>query len=278
MADCRNRKLNKMNKPKISIAMITYNEEKNLPDCLASIKWADELVVVDDNSTDKTREIAKKFGAKVIKTPKQTFFDTNKNIAIKACSGDWIFLLDADERVSSELSNEIIETIQSWSPDKPVAYWMPRKNYFLGRYLKKGGQYPDPVIRLFKKGKALLPHDSVHRQLVVKGKTGWLKNDLIHWATPEFSRYLMRERRYSTLEALQMKEKKLSLINPLNWIKYLLFRPVRTFFLLYIRHKGFVDSWQGFIFAFFSGLHHAWSFLKYLRMRFKKVDVVKEWK
>jgi glycosyltransferase involved in cell wall biosynthesis len=267
-----------MNKAKISVALITYNEEKNLPDCLRSIKWADEIVVVDDSSKDRTREIAKEFGAKVIKTAKKTFFDENKNVAIEACSGDWIFLLDADERVSPELAQEIRKTVNNWSSGLPVAYWLKRKNYFLGRYFKKGGQYPDPVMRLFKKGKAFLPHDSVHRQPEVNGKSGWLENDLIHWATPEFSRYLMRERRYSTLEALQMKDKKLSLLNPFNWLKYLIFRPIRTFFLLFIRHKGFVDGWQGFIFAFFSGLHHPWSFLKYLRMKIKKVNVTKEWK
>jgi len=267
----------KTKKLKISVGIITYNEEKNLPDCLKSVKWADEIVVVDDASTDKTREIAKEFGAKVIKTGKKTFFDVNKNIAIKACTGDWIFLIDADERVSDELAGEIKKTVNNWSSGEPVAYWLPRKNYFLGRYLKKGGQYPDPVIRLFKKDKAFIPDQSVHKQLEVKGETGWLKNDLIHWATPEFSRYLMRERRYSTLEALQMAKDQLS-INPFNWFKYLIFRPKRTFLLLYFRHKGFVDGWQGFVFAFFSGLHHAWAFLKYLRMKIKKVDVVKEWR
>ena len=266
-----------MNKAKISMAIITYNEEKNIKDCLESVKWADEIVVVDDSSQDKTRQIAKEFGARVIKTAKKTFFDENKNVAIKACLNEWIFLLDADERVSPDLAKEIRMTVDDWSSGQPVAYWLKRKNYFLGRYLKKGGQYPDPVMRLFKKGKAFLPHNSVHRQPKVDGQTGWLKNDLIHWATPEFSRYLLRERRYATLEALQMMEDKIS-INPLNWVKYLLFRPKRTFFLLYIRHKGFMDGWQGFVFAFFSGLHYDWSFLKYLRMRTKKVDVTKEWK
>ena len=262
-----------MNKAKISVAIITYNEEKNLPDCLESIRQlADEVVVVDDSSTDKTREIAGSFGAKVIKTPKQTFFDINKNVAIKACSGDWIFLLDADERVSPALAKEIKKTVENWSPDKPAAYWLPRKNYFLGRYLRKGGQYPDPVIRLFKKGQAWIPKDSVHQQLKVDGETGWLENDLLHWATPEFSRYLMRERRYSTLEALQMKENKISL-RPLNWLKYLIFRPKKTFFLIFIRHKGFMDGWPGFVFAFFSGFHHAWSFVKYLKMRISKKEI-----
>ena len=214
----------------------------------------------------------------MIKTPKQTFFDMNKNVAIKACTGDWIFLLDADERVTPELAKEIKETVQKWSLDKPAAYWLPRKNYFLGRYLRKGGQYPDPVLRLFKKGRALLPEESVHQQPIAKGKTGWLKNDLIHWATPEFSRYLMRERRYSSLEALQMLEDKTAL-NPLNFFKYLIFRPKRTFLLIFFRHKGFMDGWPGFVFAFFSGFHHTWAFVKYLKMRItkKKITIKEDW-
>ena len=211
-----------MEKRKISIAIITYNEEKNIKDCLESVKWADEVVVADGSSKDKTRQIAIELGARVIKTVNKPFFDTNKNIAIKACRGDWIFLLDADERISPELAKEIVEEVNSWGTGKPVAYWVKRKNYFLGRFFKKGGQYPDPVVRLFKKGQAFMPKDTVHQQLEIKGKTGWLENDLIHLATPVFSRYLLRERRYAFLEGLQMKDNKVSL-NPFNFIKYLLF-------------------------------------------------------
>lgn len=264
-------------KIKISVAMITYNEESNLKDCLESVKWADEIVVVDGSSRDKTREIAKELGAKVIKTTNKLFFDTNKNLAIEACQGDWILLLDADERVTSELAKEIKETINN-SSKQTVAYWLKRKNYFLGRYLQKGGQYPDAVIRLFKKDKAKMPAETAHQQLEVDGKIGWLENDLLHWATPTFSRYWLRERRYSSLEALEMLKNKVSL-NPANWIKYLIFRPKRTFFLLYLRHKGFLDGWPGFVFAFFSAFHHAWAFKKYLKMRItkKRITMGEDW-
>jgi len=267
-----------MNKKKISIALITYNEEENIKDCLKSVQWADEIVVVDGSSKDKTREIAKEMGARVIKTTNKLFFDTNKNLAIEACQGDWILLLDADERVTPELAKEINTTINNSSPKQPVAYWLKRKNYFLGRYLRKGGQYPDAVIRLFKKGQVRMPTETVHQQLKVDGETGWLENDLLHWATPTFSRYWMRERRYSSLEALEMLKNKVSL-NPVNWVKYLIFRPKRTFFLLYFRHKGFMDGWPGFVFAFFSGFHHAWAFKKYLKMRMtkKKITMGEDW-
>jgi len=268
-----------MNKKKISVALITYNEEENIKDCLNSVQWADEIVVVDGSSKDKTREIAKEMGARVIKTSNKLFFDTNKNMAIEACQGEWILLLDADERVTPELRDEILEIVREGPKvGQPVAYWLKRKNYFLGRYLQKGGQYPDAVIRLFKKGKARLPEETAHHQLEVDGEIGWLKNDLLHWATPTFSRYWMRERRYSSLEALEMLKDKVSL-NPVNWVKYFIFRPKRTFFLLYIRHKGFMDGWPGFVFAFFSGFHHAWAFGKYLRMKItkKKIRMGEDW-
>src|SRR4030043_2175066 len=116
-----------MNKIKISVAMITYNEEGNIRDCLNSVQWADEIVVVDGSSRDKTREIAKEMGARVIKTANKLFFDTNKNLAIEACQSEWILLLDADERISPDLAKEINTTINSSGPKQPVAYWLKRK-------------------------------------------------------------------------------------------------------------------------------------------------------
>jgi len=263
---------------KISVAIATYNEEKNLAQCLESVKdWVDEIVVVDGSSTDKTREIAKKFGARVIKTTNKPIFHINKNMAIRACHGDWILQLDADEIVPPKMRDEILAIVRQKPKDnQPVGYWLKRKNYFLGRYLKKGGQYPDPVIRFFQRGKGILPAKDVHEQVKIDGKVGWLKNDLIHWATPEFSRYLLRERRYSTLTAKEFLEKKLP-INPFTFLKYAIYLPMKTFLMIFIRHKGFVDGWQGFVFAFFSGWHWAWAYLKYLRMKWRKVDIQKEW-
>ena len=262
---------------KLSVAIATYNEERNIGKCLDSVKdWVDEIIVVDGSSTDKTREIARSYGAKVIKTTNKPIFHINKNIAIDACQGEWILQLDADEIVPPEMRQEILEIVNHQKSEQPAGYWLKRRNYFLGRYLKKGGQYPDPVIRFFRKGKGILPAKDVHEQVTINGEVGWLKNDLNHWATPEFSRYMLRERRYSTLAAKEFLENNLPL-NPLIFFKYLFFLPLKTFLMIYIRHKGFVDSWQGFVFAFFSGWHHAWAYLKYLRMKFKKVDIIKEW-
>lgn len=263
---------------KISVAIATFNEAENIGPCLESVhRLANEIVVVDGSSVDKTRQIAKKSGARVIKTTNKPMFHINKNMAIDACRGDWILQLDADERVTPGLAAEMKGIVQKGS--RFAAFWIRRKNFFLGRFFKKGGQYPDPVIRFFRKGKARLPEKSVHEQMKVEGEVGWLKNDLIHRATPKFSRYLLRENRYATLEAAEMLKKRVS-INPLTITVYVVIMPVRTFFSIFVRHRGFIDGWQGFVFAFFSGLHHAWSFIKYCKMKMskRKIDISKEWR
>ncbi len=273
----------------ISVVLATFNEEKNIKDCLDSVKdWVDEMIVVDEFSTDKTKEIAKKLGAKVYEEPHEQIFHITKNKAINKAKSTWILQLDADERITPEMKKEIIGILEgsyfgfdSWiSPlrtnvnklfkifpePKPLiaaasAYWLPRKNFFLSRYLKNTGQYPDPVIRLFQRGKAILPAKDVHEQMKVKGVVGWLKSDLDHYATPDFSRYLLHEDRYSSLQARFYKEAGVK-INIFNTLKYLFFKPAGTFLNLYIRRRGFLDGFPGFVFSLYSGLHHAFSYMK----------------
>jgi len=273
----------------ISVVLATLNEEKNIKDCLGSVKdWVDEMIVVDENSTDKTKEIAESLGAKVYDAPHEQIFHITKNKAINKAKSTWILQLDADERITPEMKNEITGILEgksfgydSWiSPLKSTvnkvikvfpepqklhqpasAYWLPRKNYFLKRYLKHTGQYPDPVIRLFQKGKALLPAKDVHEQMVVDGVTGWLKSDLDHYATPDFGRYLLRENRYSGLAANQLKKAGVK-VNFFNTVRYLFWKPKCTFFNLYIRNRGFLDGFPGFVFSLYSGLHHAFSYMK----------------
>lgn len=273
----------------ISVVLATYNEEANITDCLNSVKdWTDEMIVVDEESTDKTTEIAKKLGAKVFVEPHEPIFHVTKNKAINKAKSEWILQLDADERVTSSMKKEIISILEGrafgyniWlSPlkkainkifpvfPKPVkltspasAYWLPRKNFFLNRYLKHTGQYPDPVIRLFQKGQAILPAKDVHEQMQVDGVIGWLKSDLDHYATPNFSRYLLREDRYSSLHARELFDQKLS-ITTLNTINYLFLKPLQTFCRLYFRHRGILDGFPGFVFSLYSGFHHAFSYMK----------------
>ncbi|MDP3724815.1 MAG: glycosyltransferase family 2 protein [bacterium] len=249
--------------PTLSVVLATYNEEKNLPACLESVKdLADEIIIVDGSSTDRTVEIAKQFTSNVTTTDNPPIFHINKQKAIDKATKDWVLQLDADERVSDELKKEILK-IRSLRDDYN-GYFIPRKNLFLGRYLTKGGQYPDGVIRLFRKGKGRLPCKSVHEQVVVNGSVGWLKNPLIHQAYPTFQDYLRRQETYTKLEAMEMKQKGVS-PSIGSWLFYTLWKPLTTFLSLYIRHKGFLDSWQGFVFALFSGIHFAKAYRKFLR-------------
>ncbi|KKU07110.1 MAG: Glycosyl transferase family 2 [Candidatus Collierbacteria bacterium GW2011_GWC2_45_40] len=221
--------MKKSKRQTISVTLASYNNEDCIADCLNSVKgWVDEIIVVDGHSTDKTAEIARKLGAKVLLRENNPVFHIQKDIANREAKSDWILQLDADERITPVMQKEIIgildgdyfgydswlsplkSTINKFLPFFPepyrltkpaAAYWLPRKNFFLNRYLKNAGQYPDPVIRLFQRGKAELPAKDVHEQMIVKGSVGWLRSDLDHFATPNFSRYLLRENRYSSLQA-----------------------------------------------------------------------------
>lgn len=255
--------------------MATFNEEKNIGKCLASVKdWVDEIVVVDGSSEDKTVEIAQKYKAKVIITDNPSIFHINKQKAIDACTGDWMLQLDADEVVSKELKEEILNTMNQQSSNLPRrqagraieqsinGYWMPRKNYFLGTFLMKGGQYPDYTLRLYKKEKGRLPCKSVHEQAEVEGKTGYLKNPLLHYPYANFSEYWQHLGRYTDIFATEYRQQKLD-ISPISFINFMFIKPVYWFLLTFFRHKGFMDGFPGFVFSFFSSLRFPVSYIKY---------------
>lgn len=247
---------------KLSVALATYNEENNIIDCLESAKKiAQEIIVVDGMSNDKTADLASSFGAKVIKVPNQKMFHTNKNIAIKSCKNEWIFLIDADERITDDLASEIKNLIKN-DPEQN-GFWVNRKNWFLGGFLNKGGAYPDSVIRLFRKGKGFLPEKNIHEQVVINGSVGHLENDLVHLADPDFARYLERANRYTDLTALDFQTKKVPK-NLYNLFFYIIIKPLFTFANIYVRHKGYQDGFRGFAWALFSSSHFFYAYAKYL--------------
>ena len=246
----------------LSVVLATFNEEDNLPACLDSVKdLADEIVIVDGSSKDKTVEIAKQHEAKVKITTNKPIFHINKQTAIDMATREWILQLDADERITAELAREIKSKMQN-QKSEINGYWIPRKNWFLGRFLMKGGVYPDYTLRLYKRGKGKLPQKDVHEQAVVEGETGYLENPLIHMADQKFSRYLLRWNRYVNLTTDELRQKKLGLFAPVD---YLLIKPIWWFLLTYIRHKGFLDSWQGFIFSFFSALRFPVAYMRLVK-------------
>lgn len=246
---------------KISVVLAVFNEEDNLRRCLESVKnLAWEIVIVDGGSTDKTLEIARKAKARIIQTDNPINFHINKNKAIDAALGDWILQLDADEVVTSELSQEIKKKIATEGVVN--GYWIPRKNFFLGRFLKKGGQYPDYTLRLYKRGTGRLPQKSVHEQAVVHGETDYLKNDLLHLRDKNLSIYIIRFNKYTSFLATQLEQKKVS-INLFESVNFIFIKPMVWFIKVYFRHRGYVDAFPGFVFAFLSSLRFPVAYLKY---------------
>lgn len=282
---------------KLSVAIATFNEEVNIGECLKSVKEiADEIVIVDGSSSDKTVEIAELFGAKVTVTENHPIFHINKQKSFDLSKGDWILYLDADERVSKGLANEIMKVVKMTDEEisehqdslknkelfnrhqklledrdgligsksgEYVAFFFPRLNYFLGKYLRYGGVYPDGVIRLFKRNKAYLPSKSVHEQMVVMGRVGWLQNDLLHIDSPTFDRYLKRNSRYIDLITSELKEKKLKK-SLWNFLDYMILRPIDWFLMTTLRHKGILDGYQGLVFSFFSALRFPRAYWRYI--------------
>lgn len=257
-----------MKKNNLSVALATFNEENNIEKCLESVKKiADEIIIVDGTSTDKTVEIARRMGAKVIVRENPPIFHINKQKAIDECTGKWILQLDADELVSEEMGNEIKKILDNDEIEES-GFWMPRKNYFLGRFLMKGGQYPDYTVRLYRKGKGKLPQEDVHEQAVIQGKVGYLKHALLHYPYKDFNAYYVKWMRYNKLLAGQLRQE----ISPRNLFvrlfygfAYLFMKPAHWMLTAYIRHKGFVDGWQGFVFALFSALRFPLAYFIYLK-------------
>lgn len=286
---------------KISVVLATRNEEENIGKCLDSVKdFADEIVVVDEYSTDKTREIAQKFGARVYLEPHHDIFHITKQKALEYARSEWVLQLDADEIVTPALAKEIVSTVHALPAGRQgspstvhsslfarhqkliedrdgkigkntgeiVGYFIPRRNMFLGKPLIHAGVYPDGVIRLIKNGKAHFPQKSVHEQIVLDGEVSWLSSDLLHNDSQTLSRYLSRLNRYTDLQARELKENHTSK----NVWKFLLFtvhRPLFTFFNLYIRHLGILDGARGFLWSFFSSLHPLIAYFKYITSQLK---------
>lgn len=287
-----------MNKIKLSVVLATRNEEENIARCLKSVSViANEIIVFDEYSEDKTKEIAEKFGAKVYLEPHHDIFHITKQKAIDMAKGEWILQMDADEVITAELANEIASVINMTNEEiinrKPkseklkslferhqrliekrdgkidtdsnevVAFFIPRRNMFLGKPLIYAGVYPDPAIRLIKRGKAYLPAKSVHEIMQIDGKIAWLYSDMEHYDSPTLKRYLIRLNRYTDLNMQELKDRKLKK-NAFSFLNYVFIKPFLTFLNLFFRHKGFLDGANGFLWSFFSALHFPIAYFKYL--------------
>lgn len=255
------------NRLTLSVCLAVHNEEKNIKRCLDSIiDLADEVIIMDGVSTDNTIKIAQDFGSKIkiYNVLNESMFHINKQKALDKATSVWILQLDADEVVSLDLKKEMVKVLEnnSKSNQEIDAYWIPRLNYFLNSPLKKGGQYPDYCLRFYKKGSVNFPCLSIHEQPILKlGKSAYFRNALLHYPYASFNDYLIKWKRYSELDAVELinKQNKPNIIDGLN---YFLIKPSVWFLWTFIRHKGFLDLWPGFAFSFFSALR--FSFVYYL--------------
>lgn len=239
----------------LSVAIITKNEEDRLPECLASVSFADEVVVVDSGSTDRTVDIARESGAVVHVEPWQGF-GRQKQLAIDRCRHDWVLVLDADERVGAESRQEIGDVMAT---GLCVAYSFPRKNYFCGRWLKHAGWWPDRVVRLFRKNSARMSSRSVHEALEVHGSIGELQQPLIHYANQGLEQTLNKVNHYSSAGAAELFSQGKTASAP----KALL-RAAWSFFYSYFLRGGFLDRGEGFIMAVSDFMN---VFFKYAKLR-----------
>lgn len=238
-----------MNNPHLSVAIITLNEEKDLPICLRSVRgFADEIVIVDSGSTDRTVEIAKGHDAKIFKR-KFDNYSNQKNYAASKTTGDWILSLDADEEISPELAKEIKKAIKN---DRYSAYSIPRKNIIFGRFIKYTRWQPelDRHVWLWKKASGKWVGD-IHEELQVKESVGKLKHSKIHNQYQTVKEFLGMMNRYSELDAKQKIK---------DGVKFSYFRlffdPIYNFLVRYLYRWGFLDGWRGFVLSYLMATYH----------------------
>lgn len=241
---------------KLSVVIITRNEETNLPRCLESVRFADEIVVVDSHSTDRTLDIARQFGARIF-TVDWAGFGRAKQHALDQATGDWVLSIDADEQLSPGLVDEIQKVVREEQVHS--AYEMPRLTNFLGRWIYHCGWYPDRVVRLFRRQKGRFTDVPIHEGIEVTGTIGQCGHDLYHYSYPTLEAYFEKFNRYTTegaqLAAIRGEKARLT---------DLTIRPLVSFIKHYISKAGFLDGIEGLM---ISALSSCAVFVKYAKLR-----------
>lgn len=241
---------------KISAIIPTFNEEDNIADAIKSVDWADEILVVDSFSTDHTIKYAKMNNARVIQREYE-HSASQKNWAIPQASHNWIFLLDADERCTEELRNEIVQVVSS-EPDIN-AFWISRENFFMGKKVRYSGWGNDKVVRLFKRDYCKYENKSVHAEIITEGPIGKLKSVIKHNTYKSIQHYFAKIDRYSTYAANDLIKKHSSVGIYHLWIK-----PTWRFFKHYILNLGFLDGKVGYIISRMSAID---VFLRFTKLK-----------
>lgn len=227
---------------KVSAVIIVYNEEANIRRCLRTVQWANEIVVVDSYSKDRTVEIAREFTDKIYQKEYQGHID-KKRFAVSMASHDWVFSIDADERVTPRLRKEILDVLKRGSGDA-VGYDIPRITRYLGKWIRHGEWYPDRVTRLFRRSRMHYEGTEPHDRVVLHGPLGHLKGLLLHYNYRDFAHQIQTVQSYSDIAARALFAQ-----GSHAGFNNLVLRPLFRFFKCYILKKGFLDGWPGFIIA-----------------------------
>jgi len=252
--------VNKEKRASLSLCMIVKDEEANLKKYLPDfINAVDEFIIIDTGSTDNTIKTAEEFGAKVFETEWCGDFAKLKNEVMSYAKSDWILILDADEKIAEKLKKEILYSISG--NDEFNGYYMPRKNYYLGKWLKYGGNYPDYQLKLFRKGKCRYEHPPIHPKVIIDGKIGYLKESLEHFPYETIGNYLKKFELYTTHDAEFLKNKNVR-INFLNSIRWIIIKPSVRFFKRYFLKMGFLNGIPGIFACIFDALGYVVKYIK----------------
>ncbi len=238
----------------LSVVLITQNAAAQLPDCLASVAFADEVVVVDSGSSDGTADVAARYGARVV-AKEWLGFGRQKQFAVEQAAHDWVLCLDADERVSPELAASLVRALEA--PVAPV-YRMARCNRFLGRWLRHGEGYPDWSPRLFDRKAARWSDDAVHEKVLYAVTPGTLAGDLLHDSAEDLGRYLEKQNRYTSLAAEELHRR-----GRRAGLAQLALSPLLRFFKFYLLRLGFLDGLPGLVHISIGCMN---SFTKYAKL------------
>lgn len=240
----------------LTVVIITKNEARNVADCLESVRWADEIIVVDACSEDRTAEIARRYTDQV-HVRAWAGYGPQKNFAIDRARFEWVLVLDADERVPEPLKQEILHTVSGARPDGPVGYEIARRNFFYGAWVSGGGLYPDCQQRLFRREAGRYDDTMVHERLELRGPVGRLRHPMDHFSMPTISHHVRKIMLYTTLAAKE-KLKRRRAISPAQVGTH----HVGTFFKSYVLRQGYRDGVRGLIVALFAAMY---TFVKYAK-------------
>ncbi len=245
----------------VSVVILAKNEASRLADCIRSVDWAAEILVIDDESTDETAQLAQSMGARVIRR-KMDIEGRHRNWAYAQAANEWIFSLDADERVTPELAQEIIGLLQAAAPEPPYSvYAVPRRNYIGHRWIRHGGWYPSAQIKFFKRSVFRWEETTVHPRAITNFPSGTLAHDLIHYSYRDIADFVGKMNRQTTLEAQK-------------WVTdgrritggKALWRAIDRFFRFYVAKQGYKEGFLGFVVGALGGWYQLLSYAKYLEL------------